>query len=271
MKFDGLGESANMDVKETSVNAPRNISEEVLIIFELITEFRTKRNGAKDEEEKTKKKRRRRKGEEEKAKDKANRAEKFRVPTTIAGLGAIALIAGLLYFLPASIWAGTSERIRLVAQAFILVCYVVGGIVLLIHYLSLKHFFSDFTGNLLTAIAGATKDEVALFEKLDSLSTESIQYVAKRFDAASSQLGSLKAFLIGAIEKVGIIPGVIATALAISKVSTSSDFSWIEMVSIILLGFYAVMFPLTEAIIRFKHYAFILNRYLELFRVEEGS
>ena len=259
MKFDGLGESANMDVKKTSVDAPRNNSDEVSIIFELITEFRTKRNGAIDEEEK--------------AKDKANRAEKFRVPITIAGLGVIALIAGLLYFLPASIWAGTSERIRLVAQAFILVCYVVGGIVLLIHYLSLKHFFSDFdfTGDLLTAISGTTKDEMALFEKLDPLSTQSIQYVAKRFDAASSQLGFLKAFLIGAIEKVGIIPGVIATALAISKVSTSSGFSWIEMVSIVLLGFYAVMFPLTEAIIRFKHYAIILNRYLELFRLEEGS
>lgn len=85
------------------------------------------------------------------------------------------------------------------------------------------------------------------------------------------QLGFLKAFLIGAIEKVGIIPCLIATALAISKVSASTGFSSIEMVSIILLGFYALIFPITESILRFKHYAFILNRNLELFRLEEGS
>jgi len=114
-----------------------------------------------------------------------------------------------------------------VLQFIVLAAYATGGGIVLAHVVSFIKQFKDFTGQMVGSMSDAAKDETALFNSLDAYSTASIQYVANRFDQTSTQMGQLRSFLLGTIEKVGIIPGLIATVLAISKVVESTGISWI--------------------------------------------
>jgi hypothetical protein len=82
-------------------------------------------------------------------------------------------------------------------------------------------------------------------------------------------MGQIRSFLLGAIEKVGIIPGLLATVFSISKIADSTGFSWIELLSILLAVIYLSMFPIFEASIKTKRLSVLLNQYLELFRSNE--
>jgi len=174
-----------------------------------------------------------------------------------------------LYFLPPTVWGNSDAEIRLVLQFIVLAAYAIGGGIVLAHFVSFKKQFKDFTGQMIDIMSDTAKDETALFSSLDAYSTPSIQYVANRFDQTSSQMGQLRSFLLGTIEKVGIIPGLIATVLAISKVAESTGVSWIELLSVVLAGFYLGMFPLAEAGIKLKRISMLLTQYLALVRLKE--
>jgi len=174
-----------------------------------------------------------------------------------------------LYFLPPTVWGNSDAEIRLVLQFIVLAAYAIGGGIVLAHFVSFKKQFKDFTGQMIDIMSDTAKDETALFNSLDGYSTSSIQYVANRFDQTSSQVGQLRSFLLGTIEKVGIIPGLIATVLAISKVAESTGVSWIELLSAVLAGFYLGMFPLAKASIKLKRISMLLNQYLTLVRLKD--
>ena len=144
--------------------------------------------------------------------------------------------------------------------------YLLGPAIVLLQFFSLKKDVKDFTGQISRIGKKSAKNEAVLFEALNELSTESIRYVANTLDQSSNQLRQLRSFLLGTIEKVGIIPGLIATALAISKVADTTGFSWIEMLSFALLGIYLLMFPITTASLKTKRLSDLLNEYLVLFR-----
>jgi len=182
---------------------------------------------------------------------------------TIGGLYAA------FYFLPHSTWGDSAEEIRLVVQLLLLLGYIMGGTAILIQYASIKEVYKDFTGQIINIAADSAKDEAALFESFDELSSQSITYVANRLERDSAQLGHIRSFLLGAIEKVGIIPGLLATVFAISKITDSTGISWIELLSFLMLGIYISMFPIFEASIKTKRISILLNQYLELFRSNE--
>lgn len=184
------------------------------------------------------------------------------------------IIFGLLaalYFLPPSVWGNTDDGIRLVLQFMVLTSYVIAGSIVLAHYISFKNMFKDFTGQMVGILNNASKDEAELFTALDTHSVASIRYVANRLEQTATQMGQLRSFLLGSIEKVGVIPGLVATALAISKVAESTGVSWIEALSVGLAGLYFGMFPLAEADLKLKRISVLLNQYLVLVRQEEGG
>ena len=115
------------------------------------------------------------------------------------------------------------------------------------------------------------KDEAAVFEGLDGLSTESIKYVANRLGNSSTQLSQIRSFLLGAIEKVGIIPGLLATVIAISSLADKTGAAWVEILSFFMFGIYLSMLPITEAVLKIKRVSVLLEQYLVLFRGGESS
>lgn len=159
-----------------------------------------------------------------------------------------------------------TETLRLVLQLTVLCSYIVACAAIVFEFRSVKDFFKDFAGEIIGYAADQAKDEATLFEELDEFSTESIKYVANRLENSSKQLGQIPTFLLGAIEKVGIIPGLLATVIAISKVADSTGISWVEMLSFFMAGMYISMFPITEASMKIKRMSVLLEQYLVLFR-----
>ena len=221
-----------------------SLSDDVAAVFNIIKEFHATQPKAEDY-----------------SKQPANKKRIMFITISIAI--SFFIITILLTFLPGTTLESTNERIRLITQLFVISVYVVGGLVILFKFNSIKSFFSDPAGSFLDGMGDLASYEVTMFEQFDELSIESIQYVAKRLQSSSTQFNRLRSFLVGAIEKVGIIPGLIASALALSKVASSSGFSWLEVVSFLLVLLYALMFPLMEASIKFERYALILEEYLE--------
>ena len=187
----------------------------------------------------------------------------------IATAVVLLILAGLylvVRYLSHTTWEGSTESIRLVLQLIVLLIYVLGGVAVLFQYLSLKDFYKDFTGQIIGFASDASKDEAELFEGFNELSNESIQYVSNRLENSSTQLGQIKAFFLGTIEKIGIIPGLLATLIAIYNVANTTGFSWVEMLSFSMIGIYLSMFPVTMASMKIKRVSTLLNQYLVLFR-----
>lgn len=238
-----MEKQVDADLNQGSVLVPVSIVDEVETIFELLNNYQKKLP--------------------RESKLKRSWSERWVNPAVYSFIAAVLIVGILLYIFPPNTWNVTEGNVRLALQILVLLLYVFGGAVLVLQYLSIKSYFRDFTGDLLKVLGSSAKNEVALFEQLEPLSAQSIEYVAKRLDTASTQLGALRSFFIGAVEKIGIIPGVIATAVALSKIPQSAGISWLEPLSIMMLGIYGVAFPITTAKFRFRKYAFILNRYLE--------
>ena len=227
--------------------ASRTFSDELSILYELISTYRSRVN----------------------TDDKLIDKNKSRNLAFIATAVVLLIIAGLylaVRYLPHTTWGDSTESIRLVLQLIVLLTYVLGGVTVLFQYFSLKDFYKDFTGEVIGFASEASKEEAELFEGLNELSTESIKYVANRLENSSTQLGQIRAFLLGAIEKIGIIPGLLATLIAIYNVSNTTGFSWVEMLSFLMISIYLSMFPITEASIKIKRVSTLLNQYLVLFR-----
>lgn len=189
---------------------------------------------------------------------------------TIIVIAILAVLIGAMHFLPPTVWGNTEERIRLVVQLIVLCVYLMAGGIIVAHYISLKRMFTDIAGQMVGILKDVSKDETELFSSLDAYSVASIRYVANRMEQTASQLGLIRSFLLGAIDKVGIIPGLVATALAISKVAQSNGFSWVEVLSVSLVALYVMMFPIFEADMKLKRVSMLLDQYLVLVRGEEA-
>jgi len=102
---------------------------------------------------------------------------------------------------------------------------------------------------------------------LATVSTEAIQYVADRLILAKSQLSTRMSFLVGAVDKVGVLPGVVASLLAVSEVSHSNMFKteypvylYIALALFVLYGFSVIGLLVCQ---KFEIYAGILEHYLQ--------
>jgi len=237
-----------MEQSKACTTAPRKFSDELATVYAHVNTYRNQVNTEADKSD----------------------SIGFAGIATIIFLIIIALYGALRFFLPAAM-EENSDGVRLFVQMMVLVVYVMGGVTILLQYISLRDFYKDFTGQIIGIASDTAKDEATLFEAFEELSTESIQHVANRLDQASNQLGQLRSFLLGAIEKVGIIPGLIATIFAISKIADSTGVSWVELLSFLMVGIYISMFPITEAVIKTKRVSVLLNQYLVLFRSSDES
>jgi len=201
----------------------------------------------------------------------ANRAKpkNFIAIANISLLILIGILYAALYFLPSTVWGDNTADIRVGVQLIVLLIYILGGLVMFLQSRSFKELSKDFTGQIINDAAKSAKDEAALFQSFNELSIQSIEYVANQLEETSAQLGQIRTFILGAIEKVGIIPGLLATVVAINKVADSTGVSWVELLSFFMAGIYMGMFLIFETSIKIKRVSRLLNQYLALFRFNE--
>lgn len=160
---------------------------------------------------------------------------------------------------------------RAAIQVILLIFLLLGAVMIWRTVGVFKTIFQDQTENLLRGIGQVAKDEVGLFNQLDNYSTESISYVAERLELSSNQAQTATGLFIGALEKVGLIPGIIATSFALDKALNSAEFSGLEFLSIGVALLYLLMMRLALAANRFQQYRFVLVQYLEPKRADSKS
>ena len=245
------GNQQFMDQTNVTVGRLEQLSNDITAVYELIIDYRSGSDTRLDKSEKT----------------------RFQSIVSLLTWGVVIIIFGLLasvYILPPTVWGDSTEEIRRALQIMVLVTYALGGGLMILQYFSVRDLFRDFAGQIIGIAANNAKDEAALFLKLDQLSRPPIKYVAHQFEHITMQLGQIRSFLLGAIEKVGIIPGLIATVLAISKVAESTGVSWLEVLSVVMLGVYLSMFPIAVAAFKIKRTSVLLNQYLSLVEQNPG-
>lgn len=221
----------------------KDLSQEVSAVFDLIREYRANVNSSPENFETT-------------------RLE--RVTTIIAVIAFVIISVTLigLKYSPELTQLASAESIRRSLQLLVLSIYILGGMTLLFQFLTLKSLFSNLTGKLVDTAEDMAKDDMALRAGLNSLSRESIECAANRLELMNGRLGSIRSFSIGAIEKIGIVPGLLATLVAINKIPSSGGISWVESLSFSLIGIYAAMFLLHSASLKLGNIASVLNQYL---------
>lgn len=190
-----------------------------------------------------------------------NRYEKGLFISMIVIFGLIAA-SGIIFYITKFPW------LKLLAIILTLVFYFNAMLWQLSLVIPILNFFRNPTGDLLKVVESSASKEVSSMTGLAAVSTEAIQYVADRLVLAKQQLHTRMAFLVGAVDKVGVLPGVVASLLALSKMSESAMFKsgsesvyvYIALAFFVFYGFAVIGLLICQ---KFEIYAGVLQHYLQ--------
>lgn len=200
--------------------------------------------------------------------EKAEKLSKFALIVSGSLIGIIFLIAK---YTPHKFWLKFQNPI-VILQLLTLFLYLVAFIYILIELRNSKVLFRPFwnpTSSSIKSLSKTMQLETTLFRKLDSFSIASIQYTSKRLKLHYERVSQLKLYCIGAIEKVGLLPGFIAAIAALVAALNGQNWVFLYMLSLsigILVGFYLALIPMLFASLNMKQYGAMLEQYLFLQR-----
>lgn len=158
--------------------------------------------------------------------------------------------------------------LELVIILLMLFFYAVAIIWQIFSFIPIVKFFKNPTANLLSAVEASASKEVLTMRGLSDISVETLEYLSKRFSLAKDQLSQRMSYLMGAVEKVGVLPGVIASVLALKEFFGSQSLSdehryWFFTAAICFSILY--LFSLIAMLVsqRFEVYSGVLKHHLE--------
>jgi len=129
----------------------------------------------------------------------------------------------------------------------------------------IRIFFKDETVNILRSMKGYSKREAQLLESFSQYSVVSLRYAATRLTDLGDSVNSAVGLLVGAISKIGFIPGIVAIILSMSKLSDSDVYIY-DVLALTVCALYFVCFKIAPAEIFLKRYALLINFHLEHMR-----
>lgn len=246
---DLVGEMA-CDSDADIVHESRGLSEEVADLFTLLDKH------TKDVEEAH------RDPEEE-------RSSRFSFYSLLVACSITGIIYLIAKFTPISFWMSFKNPMVIIQGMFLLL-YVVAAVYFFVEYKSMKHysgFLRNPTRDLLKGLGKTIHEEIRLFGYLDSYSVEAISYASERLKYNHERVSALKSYFVGAIEKVGLLPGFIATIAAFVGSLYGKNWYAVYALSIgigAMIGFYIAIVPAVFGSLRMKQYGFILEQYLRI-------
>ncbi|WP_316364675.1 hypothetical protein [Candidatus Thiodiazotropha sp. CDECU1] len=121
-----------------------------------------------------------------------------------------------------------------------------------------KHF--------LEPVGTSTNKDFKLAQSLSRYEESLLVNVLKRLQLETAQMRGRVALLVGAIEKVGIIPVSVATLVALYKYfdGSKTNFEWIDHVAFGLMFLYLVMFFIVLFVHRLERYVLIAETALNI-------
>lgn len=129
-------------------------------------------------------------------------------------------------------------------------------------------FFKNPTAQLLQVFESGAIKEISSMNSFEDISLETVEYLSNRLLLAKEQLHRRMAYLMGAVDKVGILPGLVASFLALNKILESKvlpveDKQLYIYAAIAFCFLYAFSISAMLICQRFEVYAGILKHHLK--------
>ncbi len=188
----------------------------------------------------------------------------------MSGLFMLIIAVGITYFV------SKNPRLELPLILLTLVFYLVAMCWQIALVIPIIKFFKNPTGQLLQSFEESAANELATINSLSNVSPETIEYLSDRLILAKDQLNKRMAFLIGAVEKIGLLPGLVASLLALSTLSKTEPFA-IESKELYIYGalaffiFYAFSIVSMLVCQKFEVYSGVLKHYLKARDLNKSS
>lgn len=163
--------------------------------------------------------------------------------------------------------------VEIIALTLTLIFYLIAMIWQISLIIPIFKFFKNPTEELLQVFQAQATKEISSMSNFSVISLEALDYLSERLLLAKEQLHQRMAYLMGAVDKVGVLPGFIASFLALSKVLESKTFP-VENKQLYIyaaIGFCILyVFSMVSMLIcqRFEVYSGILKHYLKSRRSE---
>ncbi len=153
-----------------------------------------------------------------------------------------------------------SDVLKVIMIIFIFAGYVGIFVVQILEFIAgwkdTKQFFNNPIKIVLSSLQDASKKDLLLLDELGKYSSESLKYVKCRIDSQEKAIEKRIGVLVGAIEKIGIIPGVLTLYLAaISHNSQRLAFT----AAVVVLFMYFLSFIIHFSIPRLSLYSRLLE------------
>lgn len=141
------------------------------------------------------------------------------------------------------------------------------ALIALIVYISssaITSIFRNPSQDFLSDLSERSKDQMILMQKLSVYSHEDLLLAYNRIEYEIEKLNSRLGFLVGALEKLGIIPAVIALYLSLSKALGSNQFSGLPIyVFAFVFGLYIGAVVISRVIGSYRYYYMVLGASLQ--------
>lgn len=157
-----------------------------------------------------------------------------------------------------------SEWLKLVILILTLVGYVGIIAVQLLELYAEKGSILQFLKNPLVifmkSLVEESADELKLSAELKNFSIESLKLVKRGLDAGYQSINQRVGLLVGAIEKIGIFPGLVTLYLA---ASTKTSPKIAVFIAVAMLSLYMLAFAVHHALPRLQYYQNLIDFELE--------
>jgi hypothetical protein len=160
----------------------------------------------------------------------------------------------------------TSELQKPVALVFTFLSQTTGILYQLSFIFEASKIFKKPTRHFLRPIAKSSAVDFELAESFHKFTEQQLHYAKERISLERSHMKARVGMLVGALEKVGIIPVLVTWILASYKYIANGTitFDKIDWLVYLLLGLYVVMLPILSFAHKLERYLLLVNTALEI-------
>jgi len=170
----------------------------------------------------------------------------------------LSIAFGFLMLFTSDFSESTLEDIFNAVVLILISCFFI--IYLVEQVIDVVNTFINPTTDLLKPIIQALEPQIELTNKLKKFKSSELQLVIDRLNFDTNRIKSRLGLLVGAIERLGIVPFIIALFFTSHKFLTSDPMSSKYTIGLFLIsGIYFGALMCSRALLRFEYFKLVLN------------
>lgn len=183
----------------------------------------------------------------------SNNFEKY----TLASVGG-AFLVFLIVYIPDS--TRIYSAFLLLLALILLVINLIGSVI----YLAID-MFKDQSKEFLISLSEDSQAQLLLMQNISTFSQWDIDLAIQRMEFELQKIQSRTGFLVGAMDKLGIIPAIIALYISIEKILDQQMFGYLHLLAIsFIIGIYLGVIAISKVKARYQYFHMVLCASLDL-------